>query len=322
MLASQIPVKFPLKFGQNASASFIRQVPTPSQIGIQAGAASLNDGFPPVTFLPVTGGGTPPDGRDVNGIINQLSAWAQWQAAGGLGATPFDASFASSIGGYPAGAVVSATGVIGYFWINLVDGNTSNPDAGGANWVSFNVRGTATTGDVKFSLKNVADSGWILMNDGSIGDASSGATTLASAVTQPLFNVIYNVITDTWAPLQTSGGGATTRAAQGTPAAAYAAHCRIVLPKALGRALAVAGAGSGLTSRALGQNLGEETHQLTIPEMPSHTHSVGIPNGANDASGVGPSPQAPGFYTTGSTGGDQPHNNMQPSTFLTCMVAL
>jgi microcystin-dependent protein len=265
-----------------------------------------------------------------------LSAWAQWQAAGG--AVIFDASFAASIGGYPKGAVLAALGVSGYYWICTADNNTNNPETGGANWVSFNLLGTLTTGDVKFSLKNVADPGWVLMNDGSIGDASSGATTLASVLTKPLFTLIYNNIVDTWAPLQTSGGGATTRGAQGSAATAYAAHCRIVLPPMLGRALAIAGAGSGLTARALGQSLGEENHQLTTTEMPIHNHSASdsghahsVPIGLTLAGNGGPA-NAPGSGTTtgtgfanvsiGNTGGNGFHNNMQPSSFLTAMVAL
>ena len=201
MLSSAVPSKFPLIFGQNAAPQFIRSIPTPSQQGINPGAASLNDGFPPVTFQPTNAGGIPPDGRDFNGILNQLSAWCQWLSGGGAGAIPFDAAFSTSIGGYPKGAWLAAAGVAGYYWISTADNNTNNPDTGGANWVSFNIYGTLSTGDVKLSFKSVADPGWILMNDGSIGDATSNATTLASALTQPLFTLMYNVIVDTWAPI-------------------------------------------------------------------------------------------------------------------------
>lgn len=329
MLSANIPVKFPIKFAGGAPPQDIHNpIPTPSQQSITPGLASLTDGFPPATFLPVTAGGTPPFGQDFNGILFMLSAWAQWQAAGGWGATFFDASFVASIGGYPGGAVLAAAGIPGYFWYNTIDGNSTNPDSGGAGWIPFNLYGTHTTGDVKFSLKPVADPGWIPMNDGSIGDASSGATTLANIGTRPLFTLIYNSIVDTWAPLQTSGGGATTRAIQGTAAAAFAAHCRIVLPKMLGRALCTAGAGASLTSRALGETLGEETHTLTAPEIPTHTHQVTIGGsfGAQYSGGVSVPPFVQAGSTTvtsgGGTGGNGPHNNMQPSSFLTAMVAL
>jgi len=131
MQASQIPAKFPLKWAQNASGSFIRPVPTNSQIGIQNGAASLNDGYPPLTFLSVSAGGAFPFGQDTNGILNQITAWSQWQNAGA--AVLYDSSFSTSIGGYPAGAILYAVAGNSW-WLNQTDNNTTNPDTGGAGW--------------------------------------------------------------------------------------------------------------------------------------------------------------------------------------------
>ncbi len=82
MLAADIPTKFNIPFADNAGGAFIRPIPEASQIGIEAGAASLNDGFPPDTFTPVSAGGTPPFGRDFNGLLNQITAWNRWQNAG------------------------------------------------------------------------------------------------------------------------------------------------------------------------------------------------------------------------------------------------
>lgn len=135
MLSSQIPVKFALPFAAGASAPYTHQVPTASQISITPGAASMSDGFPPLCFQPVGSGGVPPFGEDFNGILNQISAWSQWQAAGGP--VKWDSAFSSSVGGYPQGAIVASTATIGLQWLSLVDNNTSNPDSGGANWVSI-----------------------------------------------------------------------------------------------------------------------------------------------------------------------------------------
>lgn len=134
MLASAIPTRFPIPFGNSAGAGYIRTVPQASQIGIQAGAASLTDGFPPVTFIATSAGGTPPFGQDFNGLLNQVTKWSQWQAAGN--ATTYNSGFSTSIGGYPEGAILAST-TAGLYWLSTTDNNTSNPDAGGANWVAF-----------------------------------------------------------------------------------------------------------------------------------------------------------------------------------------
>ena len=327
MLGSAIPAKFPLTWAQNAAAQFVRNIPSASQIATQPGAASLNDGFPPVTCTPVTSGGVPPFGQDANGILRQITQWLQFYEAGGAFIPVYDSAFSTSVGGYPKGAVLANLSVPGFYWISAVDNNTSNPDTGGANWVTFSLYGTLTTGDVKLSFKTVADPGWILMNDGSIGDASSGATTLANAVTQPLFTLMYNNIVDAWAPIQTSGGGATTRGAQGTASAAYAAHCRLVLPKVLGRAIATAGAGIGLTARALGGIFGEENHTLLAGELPAHQHNqqsnTMLFTGGTGALAGSPNSLAAGGVTDGGIGlNGSPHNNIQPSTYFTVMVSL
>jgi hypothetical protein len=126
---SNIPVKISLPF---ANAGTKNTIPVASQIGVTAGAASFTDGFPPLTFTPLASGGVPPFGADFNGILNALSAMLQWESAGGL--FPYDAAFSTAVSGYPKGALLAKSGFNGY-WQNLVDGNTSNPDTGGANWV-------------------------------------------------------------------------------------------------------------------------------------------------------------------------------------------
>jgi Collagen triple helix repeat (20 copies) len=192
-----------------------------------------------------------------------------------------------------------------------------------------------STGDVKMTFKVVADPGWVMMNDGSIGDASSGATSRASSDCANLFALFFGNCTDANVPIQTSTGAATTRAAQGTAGAAWAAHCRLVLPKSLGRALAVAGAGSGLTSRALGLQFGEEAHAQTVAEMPAHAHPGSTTGSSYYTSGGAPwTSQSTADYQacsyTGalntvaiaSQGGSTAFNVMQPTVFLNVMVCL
>src|SRR5689334_13767206 len=97
------PSKIPMPWASLANASYIRQIPTGSQIGVTPGAASFADGFPPLNAVPVAAGGVPPFMQDFNGILYAVTAWLRWMQAGGP--IPFDQTFANSIGGYPSGAV-------------------------------------------------------------------------------------------------------------------------------------------------------------------------------------------------------------------------
>ena len=159
MQSTNIPAKFLIPWGNSAGGSFIRTIPQASQIGITNGAASLTDGFPPLNFTAVGSGGIPPFGQDMNGILKQITQWAQWQAA----AAPiyYDAAFSASIGGYPKGTLLSATSAVGNFWISTIENNASNPDTGGANWTSLALTGTAQihygsdTGSVNSIVSNV-----------------------------------------------------------------------------------------------------------------------------------------------------------------------
>lgn len=86
------------------------------------------------------------------------------------------------------------------------------------------------------------------------------------------------------------------------------------VPDLRGRVMVDAGLGPGLTNRVAGQTFGEETHQLTVAELASHDHAEGtttpLPVVVVPADGVAAIGAA---GTTGATGGDTPHNNMQPS---------
>jgi hypothetical protein len=188
--------------------------------------------------------------------------------------------------------------------------------------------GGFTTGDGKITLKTVADTGWVMMNDGTIGSASSGATTRANADTQALFNLLYANVNDANAPLKTSTGAATTRAAQSTAAAAWAANCRMTLTAQLGRAIAISGTGSGLSAHNLGDTAGVETMTQNQNTMATHAHPApaGINYACYPGSGTGwaagSSIYINGYGATANNGSSSPFNIIQPTAYWNVMIKL
>lgn len=139
MQFADIPDYFPIPFADDAGPSYIRPIPEASQIGVENGAASLTDGFPPLTFLAVGAGGVPPFGQDFNGLLNQVTKWTQWQGAGAP--VPYNSGYATSIGGYPKGATVAHSTIPGATWTTTVDNNATDPESGGTNWIPTGIAG-------------------------------------------------------------------------------------------------------------------------------------------------------------------------------------
>ncbi|MCP4544343.1 MAG: hypothetical protein GY832_45105 [Chloroflexi bacterium] len=114
----------------------------------------------------------------------------------------------------------------------------------------------------------------------------------ASAVSRATYSGLFAVIGTTFGV----GDGSTT----------------FNLPDFRGRTPVGVGTGdaSDATAFALADKDGAETHTLTIAEMPAHTHSA---RGATVHNGSANANTQSGESTTGSTGGDGAHNNLQPS---------
>lgn len=215
--------------------------------------------------------------------------------------------------------------------------------AGSGSWVaasSIITNIAFSTGDLKPTHKTTADSTWILWSDGTIGDASSGATIRANADTAALFAVYWNGYSNTVCPVSTGRGA--------NAAADFAAHKTLALPLGAGRVLGLSGAGSGLTSRTVGDTLGTETKVLLLANLPAYTPtgtiaiavtvttpnvlSGGISDNYTSVAGTGTwntptrgslAATGTGTFTGTAQGGTSTaFSIMQPTSFINVMVKL
>ena len=109
------------------------------------------------------------------------------------------------------------------------------------------------------------------------------------------------------------------------------------LPDMRGQAMVHQGSGPGLTTRRLGNRAGEENVTLQEVQLPSHTHTLRADSSGGDSvlpddrvvSKVGrlrvfanTSDVDMGASSITETGDSRSHNNMQPYTTLSCIIAL
>lgn len=126
------PSNYPLPFASSGTKNTIPTAPTGT------GKASFTEGFPAVTMLPLTAGGIPPEGKDFNGILFDITSHTIWVNAGGQ--YQFDAALSTAIGGYPAGMVLqNNAGTASY--VSAVANNTTDfnttPSSIGILWLPY-----------------------------------------------------------------------------------------------------------------------------------------------------------------------------------------
>ena len=115
------------------------------------------------------------------------------------------------------------------------------------------------TGDVRWTISPTVQTGWLLSNGGTIGDALSSASERANADTQDLWELIWNSTNINDCPMYDSSGA--PQAKGGSAAADYALHYRIALPSMIGRT--VVGAGTGTWAATFTANAGTDVITLS-----------------------------------------------------------
>ncbi|MDI3361135.1 phage tail protein [Lelliottia sp. V89_10] len=103
-----------------------------------SGVATFDKGFPPITMQPLSAGGIPPSGKDMNGVLYAVTLQQQWQNAGMT--YPFSSDFASTVSGYPKGSIIPSSVYTGQ-WLNLNEANSNTPESptgAQTGWVPIN----------------------------------------------------------------------------------------------------------------------------------------------------------------------------------------
>ncbi|MGF6604654.1 hypothetical protein P3T23_009410 [Paraburkholderia sp. GAS448] len=209
MDSTQKPGPMPVPFALNRQKTAIPQA---SQVSVTRGAASFNDGFPPLTMTDPLAGGIPPFGTDMNGILFLLSLAIRWVQAGG--SFCYDAGFANdpAVGGYPRGAVLLRADLSG-FWFNLADNNTTDPDAtdgSATGWMSLNPDWNANTGPTQILNRPVIPAAQVNAD----WDAASGPAEILNKPAIPASYTLPAATTTTLGGI--IAGAGTTVAADGT----------------------------------------------------------------------------------------------------------
>ena len=106
-----------------AALGLKNDIPDSRITGIPNESATYEDGFPQITMTPIALGGKAPSGKDMNGILNELSAHTVYQNQGGI--YKFDSAFAEKIGGYSKGSLL-INNKLDKLFISLVDKNKTD----------------------------------------------------------------------------------------------------------------------------------------------------------------------------------------------------
>lgn len=128
-------------FGENANPGTINDIPESLNPSDPVQSASWQAGFPLVTMTPLSAGGIPPRGQDVNGALRAISRHSAF--LGGGGQYKWSAEYVAAKGGYSIGDVIQANDGLNSY-VSLVNSNSvdfnSTPSSIGTSWSLYSGR--------------------------------------------------------------------------------------------------------------------------------------------------------------------------------------
>lgn len=174
------------------------------------------------------------------------------------------------------------------------------------------------TGYVFSSYDLVAPPGYLMLDDTTIG--LSNASTHFGTDYFPLYNWLWTNVSQPSANVNcpVTGGLGVSAPAD------FVANKPLALPRALGRVLSGSGTGAGLSNKVIGSFDGEQSHTMQLTELVSHVHQIQLYQ-------VTPGNSQVNNFDTGTfnnsvntqpTGGGQPFNVIQPTSYLNYFIKL